>query len=306
MQKLQCELCGSIDIIKTAENVFQCQHCGCKYTLEQAKTLIFGGEVKTKATDFEITGGGLKKYNGEEIDVIVPDNVLKIGEGAFENLSIRSVEFPKGLREIDRFAFRNCHHLTTIQLPDNVECIHEEAFVDCSGLKTISTPKKLKPGILSFSGCSSLVSICFPVGVTGVCCRNCTSLQSVQLPESVSVLQAGAFEGCNSLQTIRLPEGLKTIYQGAFSGCTALSDVYIPDDTKPVSDEIERMGSMVSWIKIFSDSNWQSFSFPEERREKRKWANRCQHCGGEFVKQGLFNLVCSKCGRKKDYSSFGY
>ena len=40
MQKLQCELCGSVDIVRTDDGFFQCQHCGCKYTLEQAKALL--------------------------------------------------------------------------------------------------------------------------------------------------------------------------------------------------------------------------------------------------------------------------
>lgn len=42
MQKLKCELCGSIDIIKTNDDLFQCQSCGCKYTLTQAQSLIEG------------------------------------------------------------------------------------------------------------------------------------------------------------------------------------------------------------------------------------------------------------------------
>ena len=45
MQKLQCELCGSVDIVRTDDGFFQCQHCGCKYTLEQAKSLL--GTVET-------------------------------------------------------------------------------------------------------------------------------------------------------------------------------------------------------------------------------------------------------------------
>ena len=45
MQKLQCELCGSVDIVRTDDGFFQCQHCGCKYTLEQAKALL--GTVET-------------------------------------------------------------------------------------------------------------------------------------------------------------------------------------------------------------------------------------------------------------------
>ena len=45
MQKLQCELCGSVDIARTDDGFFRCEHCGCKYTLEQAKALL--GTVET-------------------------------------------------------------------------------------------------------------------------------------------------------------------------------------------------------------------------------------------------------------------
>lgn len=40
MNRIQCELCDSVDVIKIDDNLFQCQHCGCKYTLDQAKSLI--------------------------------------------------------------------------------------------------------------------------------------------------------------------------------------------------------------------------------------------------------------------------
>ena len=41
MKKLQCELCGSTDIVKEGE-FYVCQHCGCKYTKEDAKVLVSG------------------------------------------------------------------------------------------------------------------------------------------------------------------------------------------------------------------------------------------------------------------------
>ncbi len=40
MKRMECEICGGNNLIKTDENVFECQACGCKYTLEQAKSLL--------------------------------------------------------------------------------------------------------------------------------------------------------------------------------------------------------------------------------------------------------------------------
>jgi tetratricopeptide (TPR) repeat protein len=45
MVKIQCELCGSIEIRKGEDGLFQCQNCGVKYSPEQAKKLFSSNEV---------------------------------------------------------------------------------------------------------------------------------------------------------------------------------------------------------------------------------------------------------------------
>jgi len=49
MQKLTCEMCGSNDIIKE-NGLYVCQHCGIKYTPEEAKPLFISGTVKIDNT----------------------------------------------------------------------------------------------------------------------------------------------------------------------------------------------------------------------------------------------------------------
>ena len=53
MQKLQCELCGSVDIARTDDGFFRCEHCGCKYTLEQAKAMLGTVETTTGTAERE-------------------------------------------------------------------------------------------------------------------------------------------------------------------------------------------------------------------------------------------------------------
>ena len=48
MQAIKCEVCGSGDLIKT-DGLFVCQHCGTKYSLEEARKLL--GSVKIDKTD---------------------------------------------------------------------------------------------------------------------------------------------------------------------------------------------------------------------------------------------------------------
>ncbi len=50
MKALVCELCGGNDLVKDGE-YFICQHCGTKYTLEEAKKLLIEGVVKIDSSD---------------------------------------------------------------------------------------------------------------------------------------------------------------------------------------------------------------------------------------------------------------
>lgn len=51
---------------------------------------------------------------------------------------------------------------------------------------------------------------------------------SITIPENVEVLMR-AFFGCTSLQTVQLPETLFAILGGTFRGCTSLTDITLPD-----------------------------------------------------------------------------
>lgn len=49
MNQLKCELCGSIDLVKE-DGYFVCQHCGCKYSVEEAKKMMIEGTVDIQGT----------------------------------------------------------------------------------------------------------------------------------------------------------------------------------------------------------------------------------------------------------------
>lgn len=49
MKALQCEMCGSQDLVKDS-GVFVCQSCGTKYSVEEAKKMMIEGTVDVKGT----------------------------------------------------------------------------------------------------------------------------------------------------------------------------------------------------------------------------------------------------------------
>lgn len=50
MKAMVCEMCNSNDLVKQ-DGIFVCQHCGTKYSVEEAKKLMIEGTVKVDTTD---------------------------------------------------------------------------------------------------------------------------------------------------------------------------------------------------------------------------------------------------------------
>lgn len=56
-----------------------------------------------------------------------------------------------------------------------------------------------------------------------------TNLRNIILPESVTLIDEGAFENCDSLTSISVGKGITSIGKDAFWGCNKLANVYIED-----------------------------------------------------------------------------
>ncbi|MDE6010780.1 MAG: leucine-rich repeat protein, partial [Muribaculaceae bacterium] len=76
------------------------------------------------------------------------------------------------------------------------------------------------------------------------------SLRTVMIPETVTEIGEGAFQGCENIETLTLP-GVNAIGEGAFEGCTNLKSILIPSSdtaTEPTVAEapvkrIRRVGA---------------------------------------------------------------
>ena len=74
--------------------------------------------------DFVIsTDGELKRYQGSRRHVIIPKNVRKIGEGAFQDPPLKTVFIPQWVECVGKRAFYNCGDLTGVYFEENKEMI---------------------------------------------------------------------------------------------------------------------------------------------------------------------------------------
>ena len=202
--------------------------------------------------------------NGEAVagDVVLPSGLTEIKNYSFMCCSgINSITIPSGVVSIGEGAFLGCENLQTINIPNGITSIGNAAFFYCKALQSLSIPKSVTSISQSFLECYSLSSInvdeqneryysqgnCLVDSTTKtllLACNNsmisasmdinqvetyafgsCNSLKSVDLPESVSLINWGAFLNCIGLETINLPTRLERIEQSMFNGCTSLKSI---------------------------------------------------------------------------------
>ena len=76
----------------------------------------------------------------------------------------------------------------------------------------------------------------------------CSSLTSVNIPDSVTSIGNGAFSGCSSLTSVNIPDGVTSIANTTFCGCSSLTSINIPD--KVTSIGIAAFGECESLTSI--------------------------------------------------------
>ena len=94
-------------------------------------------------------------------------------------------------------------------------------------------------GERAFAYCTSLVSIDIPNSVTTIgelAFASCTSLASIDIPNSVTTIGEGAFYHCTSLASIDIPNSVTTIGEQAFYDCTSLASVNIGESVTTIGD----------------------------------------------------------------------
>lgn len=91
----------------------------------------------------DIGNNAFKQSDLESIDI--PKSVSRIGYHAFSGCTnLKNVTFNGIVKYIGRYAFCNCYELESIVLPEGIEKINSYTFYDCSKLKSVWIPRSCK------------------------------------------------------------------------------------------------------------------------------------------------------------------
>ena len=163
-------------------------------------------------------------------DISIPESVTSIGNYAFKDCDITNITLPKNLTVISEALFAGCTHLKEVEIPNGVTEIGARAFED-NAFKSINLPNGITEiGEKAFNRCSNLTDVNIPNGLTKIKDEtffDCYALKSVQIPNSVTSIGNYAFSYCEKLASVEIPGSVTVIGNYAFKDCDALKSVQI-------------------------------------------------------------------------------
>ena len=163
-------------------------------------------------------------FNGKKSlqSIILPEGITVINNGAFLNSGLEAITLPESLEGIGQSVFSGTQ-LKEITIPANVELLGTSAFESSD-----AGPMPLEKVI--FKGSKIM-------GIEPYTFKNCVKLKEITLPESLTIIEYGAFFGCSSLTKVVIPDNVNEIQKTAFEGCKELATVICKRETPAILGE---------------------------------------------------------------------
>ena len=264
---------------------------------ELLKTITFSGNIPTYSY------GNISHLE----TILLEGGITSIGDQAFKDCkALKNIIIPNSVTAISDFAFMNCTSLVSITIPDTVTQIGGGIFYGCSALVEVNlgngiseikmaTTSSYTNGVTTiyeygmFQNCSSLESIVIPNSVWGIGGRafqNCTALKDIIIPNSVSYIDKGAFYECKSLASINISNSVTSIGDYAFYSCESLSNVNWENDMQLkqigyytfayckslVDFVIPNSVTTIDWYAFYACKSLRSITIPQNVREIKNYA----------------------------------
>ena len=184
--------------------------------------------------------------------ITIPPTFTSIGANVFGSCwNLRRVTFPSSILYIDQYIFQDCLSLESISVEgDNQFYISENGVLfDKQKTLLISYPAKkndttfqLPSSIVEISGYAFnnnhfITEIIFDTNsqlltIDVGAFLNCSNLQDIIFPDTLTSIGQSSFAGCSSLEVITITENISAIYGNPFPDCSSLTSINVDEDNQ--------------------------------------------------------------------------
>ena len=193
-------------------------------------------------------------FNDELItNLVIPDNVTSIGDGAFRNCrSLTSVTIPNSVTSIGNDAFYNCSGLTSVHISDIAAwCAISFASSDANPLyyaHNLYLKEKLVTDLVIPNSVTSIWNNAF---------YNCSCLTSVTIGNSVTSIGSSAFHQCTSLKIVINNSALDIVKGSTNYGYVAYYAIDVYKGRDVIDDFVFSKKDETDYVVVYTGSDSQ-------------------------------------------------
>lgn len=219
--------------------------------------IVIPSTVEYDGEEYTVTEIGERAFQDSSITTIeLPETLTKIGDWAFlDSWDLEEIYVPDGVTYVGFYAFGCCYAMESCRLPEGLTVLEEELFRDDFYLETVNIPSTVTQILEdAFYGCDGLMQLELPDGleVIGDYAFAETGLTSIELPDGLTELGYSCFQNCFKLTDVTLPSNLETLTASAFYNCRDLEAITIPANVKNIGGSAFALCSKLKNINVLA------------------------------------------------------
>lgn len=211
-------------------------------TLKKLGTSGDGPDKDTKDEGIDYYNGVFSGCNNLTGNLIIPDGVEIIRGYCFDNCSgfYGELKLPSKLKKLGERAFFLCKNLTgSLEIPQGISSIPNEAFTGCGFNGTLTLNDGITSiGLSAFGENSFKGELHLPKGLKVIADNafyNNDFSGNLNIPSTVYRIGNKAFAyNWRIMGTLEFPEGLESIGAGAFANCRSLEGLIFPESLENI------------------------------------------------------------------------